>query len=71
MRLVGKINANPRVAQFVPDHDDWFHECATGMSFRDFELVARQWERLADVDGAGDRQGLGRELALDPLRILG
>ena len=55
MRLVGKINANPRVAEFVADHDDWFRESATGMPFRDFELVARQWERLVDVDGARDR----------------
>jgi hypothetical protein len=55
MRLIGRVNANPRVAEFIAEHDHWFTECATSMSYRDFEAVARQWERLVDVDGARDR----------------
>ncbi len=55
MRLVGRVNANPRVADHIAEHDDWFLDCATSMPFVDFEAVVRQWERLVDVDGARDR----------------
>ncbi len=55
LRLVGRVNANPRVAEFIAEHDEWLTRCAMSMPYRDFEAVARQWERLVDADGARGR----------------
>jgi hypothetical protein len=49
--LLGRVHANPRVRDSMADAQQWFLERASVLSFADFELVVRQWERLVDADG--------------------
>lgn len=49
--LLGRVHANPRVRDAMWDAQDWFLEVAKRLSYRDFELEVRQWERLVDDDG--------------------
>jgi len=51
-RLIGRVAANPRVAEHLPDADPVFRELATTLGYDDFCAALREWERLADADGA-------------------
>ena len=50
--LLGRIHANPRVRGLMDDAQSWFIKCAQTLPYRDFEIAIREWERLADLDGA-------------------
>ncbi|MFQ5557473.1 MAG: HNH endonuclease signature motif containing protein [Acidimicrobiales bacterium] len=50
--MLGRVYANPRVRHEMIDAQDWFLELAEELGYADFELAVRQWERLADADGA-------------------
>ena len=52
MALLGRVHANRRVRDFMVDAQEWFLRHARRMSYRDFEIAVREWERLADEDGA-------------------
>ena len=50
--LLGRVHANPRVRELMPEFENWFVDEATDApSFRSFEQRVRHWERLADQDG--------------------
>ena len=52
MRAMARTIANPRVAEWVPDADPIFAHHATKLGYDDFVAALRQWEALADADGA-------------------
>lgn len=52
---LGRLHANPRVCDLMPDADTWFTEHAIEDTYEFFNLVVTQWERLADQDGAEQR----------------
>jgi len=49
--LLSRVHANPRVREAMVDAQPWFLRIAGKLSYADFELEVRQWERLADADG--------------------
>ena len=49
--LLARVHANPRVRPHMSDAQDWFLRIAGQLSFADFELEVRRWERYADDDG--------------------
>ncbi len=53
----------------------WFLDQAASLSFRDFDQVVREWERLVDADGAADRNQRNHEARnatlLHPGRVRG
>ncbi|HEX4903503.1 MAG TPA: DUF222 domain-containing protein [Acidimicrobiales bacterium] len=51
-RLIGTVAANPRMAQHLPGADPIFRDAATTLGYDDFAAAIREWERLADADGA-------------------
>ncbi|HSP04277.1 MAG TPA: DUF222 domain-containing protein [Acidimicrobiales bacterium] len=51
-RALARTVANPRVAEWVPDADPIFAHHATKLGYDDFVAALRQWEALADADGA-------------------
>lgn len=50
VRIMGRVFANPRVAQKMQQDEDWFLKKAK-LNFVDFERRVRDWERLNDEDG--------------------
>ena len=50
--LLGRVHGNPRVRVHMVDAQEWFLDKAGQLSFADFEVAVREWERLADMDGA-------------------
>lgn len=52
VRAIGRVGANPRVAEHLPGADAIFAAQAAQLGFDDFVTVLRQWEALADQDGA-------------------
>ncbi len=65
--LLGRVYANPRVRAAMTDAQGWFLKQAGELSFADFELVVRQWERLVDHDGpepANSRRHENRTVSL-------
>ncbi len=50
-QLLGRVHANPRVRDAMAEAESWLVTQATGLPYREFELVVRQWERLTDEDG--------------------
>lgn len=52
---LGRVYANPRVRDLMVDADVWFAEHALDDTYEFFDLVVSQWEKLADVDGAEQR----------------
>lgn len=59
--LLGRVHSNPRVREHMPDAQGWFLRLAGRLSFADFETEVRQWERLADEDGAEPRNSRQHE----------
>jgi len=51
-RLIGQVAANPRVTEHLPGADPIFRDAATSLGYDDFAAALREWERLADTDGA-------------------
>lgn len=51
-RAIARTLSNPRVADLGPLVDEVFAEQAAGQSPDEFRAWLRDWERLADVDGA-------------------
>ena len=52
VRAISRVASNPRVAQHLPGADAIFAHQAAVLSHDDFLAVLRQWEALADADGA-------------------
>lgn len=52
VRAIARCLANPRVKDFGPLVDEVFTEQAAALSPDEFQAWLRDWERLADVDGA-------------------
>lgn len=59
--LLARVHANPRVRDHMADAQHWFLRIARRLSFRDFELELRTWERLADQDGPEPRNSTTHE----------
>ncbi|MDH3754640.1 MAG: HNH endonuclease [Acidimicrobiia bacterium] len=55
VRLLGRVHANSRVRAAMGASERQFVDRAQSLRYRDFELVVRRWERLADADGTCDR----------------
>ncbi len=72
--LIGRVHANPRVRHLLPLEQGRFLGWARRLSYRDFDLKVRQWERLADIDGpapANERRHHNRDIKLvqDPIEL--
>lgn len=68
MDEVAKIAANPRVREHLDDADELFTASARDLPFDDLSTVLRNWEALADADGARqrhDRAVLDRKASLN------
>ncbi len=52
VRAIARTVANPRVAEWVAGADPIFAHHATTLGYDDFVAALRQWEALADADGA-------------------
>ena len=52
VRAIARTVANPRVAEWVPGADPIFAHHASVLGYDDFCAALRQWEALADADGA-------------------
>lgn len=59
--LIARVHANPRVREQLVAADDAVARSAAHHSYRDFEKKLRDWERLADEDGARDRNQRSHE----------
>jgi hypothetical protein len=65
--LLGRVHSNPRVREAMVEAQPWFLRIAAKLSYPDFELEVRQWERLADADGpepANSKNHEGRNVTL-------
>ena len=51
-RAIGRVASNPRVAEHLPGADEIFAHEASVLPHDDFLAALRQWEALADADGA-------------------
>jgi hypothetical protein len=66
--LLAQVWANPRVRDAMVDAQDWFLRISARLSFTDFQIEVRTWERLADEDGpepAGGRDHEKRSVSLE------
>jgi len=61
LRAIGRVAANPRVAEHLPGADAIFAHHATVLDFDDFCAALRSWEALADADGADQDADLSHE----------
>ena len=52
---IARLYRNPRISHLVVTVEDVWVELAETLSYRDFDAVVTDWERLVDQDGAGDR----------------
>ena len=52
---LGRLGSNPRVAGFFEEADEWFRERACELDHDGFVVLLRQWEMLADADGAEEK----------------
>jgi len=55
VRAIGRVASNPRVEAHLPGADPIFAHQAALLGFDDFVAALREWERLADADGADQR----------------
>ena len=55
MHATAQVAANPRVRQHLDDADSLFTSAGRDLPFDDFATVLRNWEELADEDGARQR----------------
>lgn len=61
VRAIARVAANPRVRPFLEIADPIFAEMASSLTHDEFCDWLRQWEELADADGAGEAAELGHE----------
>lgn len=52
VRELSRLHANPRCGDQLLDAADELVKAAKELPFEDFRIVAQQWERFADTDGA-------------------
>lgn len=74
VRAIARIAGNPRVSDFLPVADPIFAQMAAELDFDGFSSWLREWERLADADGAADdaeRSHERRSFSLDENEIDG
>jgi len=65
--VIARLHANVRVRDALIDAQDILVEDAQTASFRDFRALAKEWERLADIEGSVDdteRQHANRQASL-------
>jgi hypothetical protein len=55
VRVLARIASNPRVADHLDGADPIFARLATTLGYDDLCAALREWERLADTDGADQR----------------
>lgn len=55
MHAAAQVAANPRVRQHLADADELFTSSGRDLPFDDYATVLRNWEELADEDGARQR----------------
>ena len=55
VRKLGRVHSNPRVRPFMTEADSWFLSHALNDTYEFFEITVDEWERLADEDGANQR----------------
>ncbi|GJM36858.1 MAG: hypothetical protein DHS20C19_02250 [Acidimicrobiales bacterium] len=60
--LLGRVWANPRVRDAMVDAQPWFLRLAARLSYADFEIEVRTWERYADEDGPEPANSRSHEL---------
>jgi len=63
-RLLARVHANSRVRAHMADAESWFLKLADREIFPRFERAVRQWERLADSDGAEPKASRNRKAAV-------
>jgi hypothetical protein len=51
-RAIARVASNPRVSEHLPGADPIFTELGSTLGHDDFVAALREWERLADADGA-------------------
>jgi len=61
LRAIGRVAANPRVAEHLPGADAIFAHQASVLDYDDFCAALRSWEALADADGADQDADLSHE----------
>lgn len=61
VRAIAKVASNPRVRDFLPTADPDFAAKASTMSYLEFVAWLKQWETLADADGAFRETDSGHE----------
>ncbi len=69
IRLLGRIHANRRVRPHMAEAETWFLRVADRLTFPDYEIAARQWERLADTKGPEPRSIAERNVSFTQNRI--
>ena len=52
---LGRVYSNPRVRDFMGEADSWFLSHALSDSYELFDVTVSEWERLADEDGADQK----------------
>jgi hypothetical protein len=52
VRAIARVASNPRVEEHLAKGDGVFVQAATTLGYDDFLAALREWERLADTDGA-------------------
>lgn len=55
VRRLGRVHANRRVRDRMAGSESFLLTWARDESYRQFDLLVEQWERLVDEDGAGSR----------------
>ncbi len=55
LHALAAVAANPRVRRFLAGSEDLLVQAARSMHHDDFASLLREWEALADADGAHDR----------------
>ncbi len=61
VRAIARTVSNPRVAEFLGVADAVFADQASVLPYDDFVAWLRQWEALADADGAAEAADSGHE----------
>ncbi len=72
--LIGRVHANARVRHLMAPQQARFLGWARAMSYREFDLQMREWERLVDTNGAApanERRHHNRDAKLiqDPIEL--
>ena len=55
LKKLGRVHSNPRVRGFMAEADAWFLSHGLNDNYELFDITVSEWERLADQDGADQR----------------